>query len=102
MDDLNVELTALSVLKFQDFVPEQKKASMWTGKRSHESLAIALKAANEWMLAHPEADILNVETVALPNIHQKYEEGSVDPDLKVVGSGFDYWHQFIRIWYLER
>ncbi|RMG68110.1 MAG: hypothetical protein D6722_12180 [Bacteroidetes bacterium] len=104
MLDLDVDMDAMSLLKFKDFVPQQlSKPSPWTGRGEYQSLTAALLAANQWMSAHPHLDIINVETVVLPAIHSPKEEGSADTELLVQTGGMPQpWHQFIRVWYVER
>ena len=50
-----------------------------------------------FLRSHP--DVLNVETVVLPNIWSPYEEGSADVALGTSGEMPSHWHQFIRCWY---
>jgi hypothetical protein len=45
--------------------------------------------------------VLNVETVVLPNIWSRFEEGSRDPALGISGDSPSHWHQFIRVWFEE-
>lgn len=101
--DSHIDFDSLTLLKFKDFVPGQRgKKSVWTNRKETEPLNYALQDANEWILQHPEIEILNVETVVLPNIHSTKEEGSEDPDLLIIGGTSVAWHQFFRIWYMER
>lgn len=101
--DSRVDFDSLTLLKYKDFVPEQVgPKSIWTNRREIEPLQYALQDANAWILDHPEIEILNVETVTLPNIHSKWEDGSEDPDLLVTGGASAAWNQFFRIWYMER
>ena len=44
-------------------------------------------------------DVVNVETVVLPNIWSQYEEGTTDPALHTSGDMASQWNQFIRVWY---
>jgi hypothetical protein len=90
------------MLVFRDFVPRQLQAprlglSAKALQGEFESLESALAAANAW-LAGAGVEVVNVETVVLPNLWNNWEEGSQDP---VLGgsSGAMYWHQFIRVWY---
>ena len=46
----------------------------------YESFDAALIAANQWIKEN-EIRVVNVETVVLPNIWSRYEEGSRDPSL---------------------
>lgn len=101
--DSRIDMDTLTLLKFKDFVPGQRgKKSVWTSRRQTEPLRYALEDANAWIIQHPNVEIINVETVVLPNMHTDREEGSVDSDLMIVGGASATWHQFFRIWYLEQ
>lgn len=101
MLELNPDVGEISLLKFKDFVPERiSKPSAWTGRAHYESLGKVLGDINQWMIRHPGIDIVNVETVSLPNIHEKNEEGSEDTELVSLSGAFK-WHQFFRVWYID-
>jgi hypothetical protein len=90
------------MIAYRDFVPQQTEprrlAFLGPTAGSYESLAMALAAANEW-LAQDRVQVLNVETVVLPNVWEREEEGTADLALRTRGDVSSYWHQFIRIWY---
>ncbi len=103
MDDFHPDVDDLTLVKFKDFVPAQKAYNLWTGVGEYEPLTNALQDLNAWIMANPEMEILNVETVVLPNLHDKREEGSEDPETRTPGPmGYNHWHQFLRLWYLNR
>jgi hypothetical protein len=86
------------MIRYQDFVPQMTKAPAFFSPAEHESLDQALAAANAWIKEN-EIRVLNVETVVLPNIWGRFEEGSTDPSL-VTDNGLPVrWHQFVRVWY---
>jgi len=58
----------------------------------------ALVAANAW-IKESHITIVNVETVVLPNIWSRYEEGTTDVALGTSGEMPSHWHQFVRVWY---
>ena len=89
------------MIKFQDFVPEQVEKPRMFKKASYESLDAAMERMNEWRRKNFTYRILNVETVVLPNIHLKAEEGSTDVDLQTEAEFSSSWHQFIRVWYVR-
>ena len=100
---MNFSTQAISYhsLKFRDFVPEQlAKGNLFTPAQ-YETLDDVLNELDLWIEANPEVMIVNIETVVLPNIHNKREEGSEDPEL--VANQHDAasirWHQFFRVWY---
>lgn len=101
--ELDTPPRGLTLLKFQDFVPKQISKNLWTGRGEYRSLLDSLQEANQWIIQHPEINLINVETVVLPSIHSEKEEGSQDPELMVSTGGISQpWHQFIRVWYLEK
>lgn len=100
--DTQVDIDSLALLKFKDFVPQRKAPRTWKSRGEFEPLSFALQEANAWILHHPDIELLNVETVVLPNVHDKREEGSEDPDFQIIGGASINWNQFFRIWYIER
>ena len=58
----------------------------------------ALAAANTW-INECDIKIVNIETVVLPNIWSRYEEGTADVALGTSGEMPSHWHQFVRVWY---
>ena len=85
------------MIAFADFVPEVKVKGGLFQLQVTEELTEPLGRANEW-IARESIDVINVETVVLPNIHESSEEGSTDTHLYTSGNA-NYWHQFIRVWY---
>ena len=89
-------LKLLIIVQFKDFVPNIKKNFLFTNEL--ENLDSTLERMNTWIRQNEMIEIINIETVALPNIHGSSEEGSTDPEL----SFQEYkpvWYQFFRIWY---
>jgi hypothetical protein len=86
------------MLRYHDFVPQQTKEWGFLSPAEYESFDRALAAANKWIKEN-EIRVVTVETVVLPNIHGRFEEGSADPALAVPDGTFNIWHQFIRVWY---
>jgi hypothetical protein len=87
------------MLRYQDFVPRMLAEPGLFAPGEYESLDAALAAANEW-IAQTAVAVKNVETVVLPNIWSRWEEGSADTSLGT-GDSPSRWHQFIRGWYEE-
>ena len=79
---------------FQDFLPRVVKQGFLFNE--YETLAQTLERANAW-LAQTQAQVINVETVVLPNISK--EEETTAREIDVVGQGAT-WRQFIRVWYV--
>lgn len=87
-------------LVYRDFAPKMVTAPRYLTPATFESLAQALATANAWLAENP-VDLVNVETVVLPNIWNPNEQGSEDTSLASAGGFQSTWHQFIRIWYRE-
>jgi hypothetical protein len=64
----------------------------------HETFDAAVLAANQW-LAENKVNVINLETVVLPNIWSRWEEGSGDAAIGTGGGSPSHWHQFLRCWY---
>ncbi|MCF7955822.1 MAG: hypothetical protein K9M75_08480 [Phycisphaerae bacterium] len=82
------------MMRFEDFAPQIIKSGFFG--REFESFEAALVRANEW-IDQNDIDVVNIETVVLPQIWR--EDGTKDVDLRVGGETSCTWHQFIRVWY---
>ncbi|NRA37205.1 MAG: hypothetical protein HRU15_03635 [Planctomycetes bacterium] len=82
----------------RDFVPLELKPGRFFTPAEMEDFSECMQRVNEWVSANA-VDVINIETVVLPNIHAAHEEGSTDVDLRTSGDFQTMWHQFIRIWY---
>ena len=83
------------MLRYRDFVPKQVEAGLFAGGE-YESFDEALERANRW-IDDAAIQVKNMETVVLPNIWGRWEEGSSDTSLGV--GSLSSWNQFIRVWY---
>lgn len=88
------------MLHYKDFVPKEISASGFLRAGEYESFDDAVAAANEW-LAESRVKLIKIETVVLPNIHSRWEEGSSDASIRTSGDLPSQWHQFLRCWYSE-
>jgi hypothetical protein len=88
------------MLQYRDFVPKQIEAPGFLTPGVHESFEAAVAACNEW-LANEEIQLISLETVVLPNIWSRWEEGSVDASIGTSGDAPSRWHQFLRCWYRD-
>ena len=86
------------MIKFKDFVPKMIAAPRLFTPGEYESFDDALAAANHWIKEN-DIHVINVETVVLPNIWSRFEEGTADVALGTSGEMPSHWHQFIRCWY---
>ena len=86
------------MLCFRDFVPREIKAPGLFVVGDHENFEQAVEAANHWLATH-RVRLVNLETVVLPNIWSRWEDGTHDADLNTSGTNPARWHQFLRVWY---
>lgn len=89
------------MLSFKDFVPQEVAAGGFLKVAEYESFDAALAAANDWIHEN-NIQVINIETVVLPNIWSRFEEGSTDTSLGTRGDFPSHWHQFIRVWFHEQ
>lgn len=88
------------MLKYKDFVPKEISASGFFRAGEYESFDDAVAAANQW-LAESRVRLIRIETVVLPNIHSRWEEGSGDASIRTSGDSPSQWHQFLRCWFSD-
>jgi hypothetical protein len=88
------------MLKYKDFVPKEIEAPGFFKEGQHESFNDALEEANKW-LSENRIALVSIETVVLPNIWSRWEEGSDDASLGTSSDAPSRWHQFIRCWYKD-
>jgi hypothetical protein len=86
------------MIAYEDFVPKVLNPGHLFQSAVYEDFDHAVESANKWILAE-QIDVVNVETVVLPNVHSSQEEGSNDPAILSYGEFNTLWHQFIRVWY---
>lgn len=87
-------------LNVKDFTPIKSKGTLFKSGRV-QALQEVIQEANAWMRAQNTIEVISVETVVLPNIHEKDEEGSMDTELYTGGDSPSNWYQLIRVWYKE-
>jgi hypothetical protein len=85
------------MIRHQDFVPRMVTPSIMFKPATFEPFEEALAEANQW-ISENQIQVVSVETVVLPNIWNRWEEGTKDPALGT-GESPAHWHQFIRVWY---
>ena len=88
------------MLKFKDFVPKMLAQPGLFKAGEYESMEDAMEAANAW-ISENDIQIINFETVVLPNIWSRWEEGSTDASIGTSGDMASRWHQFLRVWYQD-
>ena len=82
----------------KDFVPEKIKGGVFKSSKI-QNFQEVLEAVNRWQSENPAIRVINIETVVLPNIHDKDEEGSQDTELWTGGESSSQWYQLLRVWY---
>lgn len=88
------------MLQFKDFVPRQLSPPGFFKPEEHEAFDAAVKEANAWLQENAErVQLINLETIVLPNIHSPWEEGSTDASLGTSAESASRWHQVLRCWY---
>lgn len=85
-------------LKVKDFAPSKTKGGLFKSAQV-QNFDDILKNMNDWIASNPAIKVQNIETVVLPNIHDKEEEGSQDTELYTGGESSSMWYQLIRVWY---
>jgi len=83
------------MIAFIDFVPQKIRKNFLISH--YENFSRSAEKMNEWLQRNSNYEIINIETVVLPNIHN--EEGSEDTNLHTSGEMSSDWYQFIRVWY---
>jgi hypothetical protein len=86
------------MIQFRDFVPRMLSAPAFFKMGEYETFAEAVAAANQW-IDQQCIEVINIETVVLPNIWSRFEEGSTDGSLGISGDSPSFWHQIVRVWY---
>jgi hypothetical protein len=89
----------MSELEFMDFVAQTIDAGGLKRAAQVEDIDAVTGRLNDWLAAHPGLQILNVETVVLPNINHAGARGSKDSLLHQEGGRADDWHQLVRVWF---
>ena len=84
---------SIARLQFRDFVPAYAKARAHGEPGLCDDIASAVTAAGQWI--HDEQiDVVNVETVVLPDIHR---QGGASEGQLAAGDGL--WYQLVRVWF---
>jgi hypothetical protein len=90
----------MTMIQFQDFVPKMVAGPGFLKLAEYESFEEAIAAANQW-IEKKQIQVISLETVVLPNIWNKWEEGTTDASLGTSGESPSHWHQFLRVWYQD-
>ena len=84
------------MIDFRDFLPRQTQKGSFGKATQYEVIGEVLGEVNDWIHAQ-KVNVINVETVLLPNMHEPGNRGSQDGHLAT--RDFVRWHQFVRVWF---
>lgn len=84
----------------KDFVPEELQASGFLRPATYEQLSATRHKMSQWIESEG-IEVVNIETVTLPNLHHPHEEGSEDASIHVNSDFVTSWNQFFRVWYVK-
>jgi hypothetical protein len=87
------------MIEFKDFVPELLEEAGFLGEPKFQSFQQTVDACNGWLEANPELRVVHIETVVLPNVHHRFEEGSQDVNIREDEDYTTPWNQFVRVWF---
>jgi hypothetical protein len=86
------------MIKYIDFTPKVTKKGGLFKSTEIETFGDIVESMNAW-LTKEGTEVINIETVLLPNIHDSDEEGSEDTMLGTGRESSSHWYQLIRVWY---
>ena len=86
------------MIAYRDFAPRQLTSAGLMKQATFESLDETLAAANAWIQANA-VDVLNVETVIMPNNYAAKRHGTAEAEMITQSDFAIAWDQFIRVWY---
>ena len=81
-------------LSYKDFFPAVLESGFFSTK--HEALAATVVRASDWV-SEAGVQVINVETVVLPNIKNVDDASQVETYTS--GEMSSHWYQFVRVWY---
>ena len=89
------------MIRYRDFAPHVIKRGLLHSD-DYETFDAAVSAANAWM-SGTSIDLVNIETVVLPNISPDRSEGTTDGRVETeeAMTSINEWYQFVRVWYRE-
>lgn len=81
-------------IAFIDFFPQVTRSGFLSNE--YESFQQVVDRANGWM-ASSGVQVLNVETLVLPNVSNETE--AMQTNIRTSGEMSSYWRQILRVWY---
>jgi hypothetical protein len=88
------------MIAYRDFAPRQLTSAGMLKQATFESLDETLTAANDWIQANA-LDVLNVETIIMPNNYSAKRHGTADAEMITQSEFAIAWNKFIRVWYRQ-
>jgi len=87
------------MIRYRDFAPRRTPGGLLHADR-YESFDGAVSAAEAWII-ESKVDVISLETVVLPNIWSKDEQGTTDASVETeqAMTAVNEWNQFLRVWY---
>lgn len=86
------------MIAFKDFAPQQTAPGGLLTLPVYELIEGAVQAANVW-ITQTNVQVLNVETVVLPNLWHPGKRGTGETLLRAADGFPVNWYQFVRVWY---
>ena len=86
------------MIGFADFVPSKTSEGSFFSRPDFAPVQEAVDRANKWITEN-SVQVLNVETVTLPNMLRSGETGPQDAHVHVSGDMSHEVYQFVRVWY---
>ena len=81
-------------IAFKDFFPTVLRSGFLSS--DFEPFPTVVNRANEW-IAQSGVQVLNVETLVLPNVSNETE--AQQTNIRTSGEVSSYWRQILRVWY---
>ena len=90
------------MIQYKDFVPKMTAPGDFMKSAEYQDFDAAVAAANLWIEKN-SVKVINLETVVLPNIWSRREQGTKDASIHTHESrhAANTWNQFLRVWYEE-
>ena len=81
-------------LNYKDFFPTVLASGFFSTE--HEALPATVARADQWV-AESGVQVINIETVVLPNIESVEDASQVG--IRTSGKVSSHWYQIVRVWY---
>jgi hypothetical protein len=87
------------MIRYRDFVPARTAGGLLHSDR-YEPFDNAVATAEAW-ISQAKVELISLETVVLPNIWSRDEQGTSDASVETeqAMTSVNEWNQFLRVWY---